>query len=209
MFREIFIYVKVLFIAFCYGSWCCFLIYKAIQRLKTMYEARKPYSAFHEEDNKQIISNIRLQGGVVGENVDIYNVSLDWPYIYLLQIGNNVTLTHCRILLHDASMNKATDLVKIGKVVIGDNVFIGVNSVVLPNINIGNNVIIGAGTVISKDIPDNSVVVGNPCKIVGTYEKFCDKHRSSAKKVKIYKKGEPLSGDERHNVLNQGYTYWY
>ena len=35
---------------------------------------------------------------------------------------------------------------------------------------IGNNVIIGAGTVVTKDIPDNSVVVGNPCKIVGSYD---------------------------------------
>lgn len=49
---------------------------------------------------------------------------------------------------------------------IGDNVFIGANVVIFGDIKIGNNVTIGAGSVVNKDIPDNCVVCGNPCRIV-------------------------------------------
>ena len=49
---------------------------------------------------------------------------------------------------------------------IGDNVWIGGNTVVLPGITIGNNVTIGAGSVVTKDIPDNLLAFGNPCKII-------------------------------------------
>lgn len=51
-------------------------------------------------------------------------------------------------------------------ITIGDNVWIGMNSVVLPGISIGNNVVIGANSVVNRDIPDNSIAVGNPCKVV-------------------------------------------
>ena len=48
----------------------------------------------------------------------------------------------------------------------GDNVWIGGNVVVLPGVKIGDNCVIGAGSVVTKDIPDNSVAVGNPCKVI-------------------------------------------
>lgn len=51
---------------------------------------------------------------------------------------------------------------------VGDNVWIGGNVVVLPGIKIGNNCVIGAGSVVTKDIPNNSVAVGNPCKVIKT-----------------------------------------
>lgn len=53
-----------------------------------------------------------------------------------------------------------------GKPILGNNVNIGVNSVIIGNIRIGNNVIIGAGSIVTKDIPDNCVVVGNPARIL-------------------------------------------
>lgn len=57
-----------------------------------------------------------------------------------------------------------------GCIQIGDNVAIGANVIILPNVKIGSDVIIGAGTVCSKDIPDNSVAVGNPIKIISSFE---------------------------------------
>lgn len=50
-------------------------------------------------------------------------------------------------------------------ITIGDNVWIGGNTVVLPGVTIGNNTVIGAGSVVTKDIPDNVVAFGNPCKV--------------------------------------------
>lgn len=51
------------------------------------------------------------------------------------------------------------------EVVIGDNVWIGGNSVICPGVHIGNNVVIGAGSVVTKDIPEWCIAAGNPCKV--------------------------------------------
>lgn len=52
------------------------------------------------------------------------------------------------------------------EVIIGDNVWIGGNVIINPGIKIGNNVVIGAGSVVTKDIPDNAIAVGNPCRVI-------------------------------------------
>ena len=49
---------------------------------------------------------------------------------------------------------------------IGDNVWIGGNTVILPGVTIGDNVVIGAGSVVTGDIPDNVIAVGNPCRVI-------------------------------------------
>lgn len=51
-------------------------------------------------------------------------------------------------------------------VTIGDNVWLGGNTVVCPGVHIGNNVVIGAGSVVTKDIPDNVIAAGNPCRVI-------------------------------------------
>jgi maltose O-acetyltransferase len=51
-------------------------------------------------------------------------------------------------------------------ITIGDNVWIGGNVVINPGVTIGNNVVIGAGSIVTKNIPDNVIAVGNPCKVV-------------------------------------------
>lgn len=51
-------------------------------------------------------------------------------------------------------------------VTIGDNVWIGGNSVICPGVHVGNNVVIGAGSVVTKDIPDNVIAAGNPCRVI-------------------------------------------
>ncbi|MEY8760706.1 sugar O-acetyltransferase [Chryseobacterium tongliaoense] len=53
-------------------------------------------------------------------------------------------------------------------ITVGDNVWFGGNVVVLPGVSIGNNAVIGAGSVVTRNIPDNVVAVGNPCKVVKT-----------------------------------------
>ena len=96
-----------------------------------------------------------------------------------LVVGKNINIEKG---VHDASTKIVLGYSKIGKVIIGDNVFIGAKSIVLPNVKIGNNVVIGAGTIVSKDIPDNSVVVGNPGKKIMDIETFKNKHESNMKK---------------------------
>lgn len=51
-------------------------------------------------------------------------------------------------------------------VIIGNNVWIGGGAIIMPGVIIGNNVVIGAGSVVTKDIPDNVIAYGNPCRVI-------------------------------------------
>lgn len=138
----------------------------------------KLYEKIREKLHQDPVERLRERGAVIGENVHIYDgggASIDYGFGFLLSIGNNVTLSNTTILLHDASINKELKHVKIGKVTIGDNVFVGAGSIILPNVTIGDNVIIGAGSVVSKNIPSGSVAVGSPIRVIGSYDAYMDK----------------------------------
>lgn len=66
---------------------------------------------------------------------------------------------------------------KIGRVIIGNNVFIGAGATVLCNTKIGDNVIVGAGSVVTHDIPSNSICAGNPAEVICSYEEWSRKHK--------------------------------
>ncbi len=68
---------------------------------------------------------------------------------------------------------------------IGNNVFIGMNTTILKGVHIGNNVVIGAGSLVSKDIPDNCVAAGNPCRFIMSIEDYYDK-RLAAQKAEAF-----------------------
>jgi acetyltransferase-like isoleucine patch superfamily enzyme len=83
-------------------------------------------------------------------------------------IGDNCTITYgCVILSHDGAagqINPEDD--GEGEIIISDNVFIGVNSVILRNVTIGKNSVIGAGSIVTTDIPPNVLALGNPARVV-------------------------------------------
>ncbi|EKQ54229.1 MULTISPECIES: sugar O-acetyltransferase [unclassified Clostridium] len=86
---------------------------------------------------------------IIGENV---------------QFAPNVSLYTAGHPIHPDSRNSGYEYGI--SITIGDNVWLGGSVVVNPGVNIGNNVVIGAGSVVTKDIPDNVVAVGNPCKVI-------------------------------------------
>lgn len=94
---------------------------------------------------EESIEDLRKRGVKIGENVHIFSTNIDRGHGFLVEIGNNVTITNASILTHDASTKKFLGYSKVGKVKIGDNVFVGYGSLILPGVNIGNNVIIGGG----------------------------------------------------------------
>ena len=113
-------------------------------------------------------------------------------------------------MVHDASLNKTLGYTKYGKVEIGDNVFIGLGSIILPNVKIGNRVVVGAGSVVSKDIPDNSVAVGNPCRVIGTFDEYFERQRKNLENRPAFdKKSKTATLDEVDCVFNSGRGFSY
>ena len=103
----------------------------------------------------------------------------------LISIGDNVKLaanvsfTNHDILYGLFNCKYHTDEFKKhqGCIPIGDNVMIGANTMILPNVLIGNNVVVGGGSIITKDIPDNCVAAGVPCRVIGSFEDIEKKYR--------------------------------
>lgn len=134
------------------------------------------------------IEALRKRGVKIGENVDILNSLIDGGHGALISIGNNVTITGVRVLSHDASTKKFLGYSKVGLVEIGDNVFIGQGSIILPNTKIGNNVIVRAGTVVAKDVPDNVVIAGNPWRILCTFDEYIERNRVAMQSKPVFNK---------------------
>ncbi len=96
---------------------------------------------------------------------------------YLVKIGNHVTVAgDVKFFTHDGGVwifrEKDPDIDIFGSIEIGDNVFIGYGSTILPNVKVGNDVVIGAKSVVTKDIPDETIVAGVPAKIIKTKSEY-------------------------------------
>ena len=106
----------------------------------------------------------------IGENCFINNVNFSTEP-YLIEIGNHVAIAAgTDFITHDGAIWCFRDEIKnadvFGTIKIGNNVFIGNNSTILPNTTVGDNCIIGAGSTVRGQFPENSVIIGNPAKVV-------------------------------------------
>ncbi|HEX2967705.1 MAG TPA: acyltransferase [Bacteroidales bacterium] len=98
---------------------------------------------------------------------------------YLIELGDKVTISAgCDLVTHDGAVKcfrgEISDADIFGKIVIGNNVFIGINCTILPNTFIGDNCIVGAGSVVRGKFAEGSVIVGNPARAVMkmSFQKF-------------------------------------
>ncbi|MEH7419166.1 acyltransferase [Neobacillus drentensis] len=130
-----------------------------------------------KRDIRTQVERLKDSGMIIGNNVHILNSTIDEGHAFLIEIGNDVTITNSTILAHDASIKKDLGYSIVGNVKIGSRVFIGWGSIVLCGVTIGDDVVIGAGSVVTKDIPSNSVAVGYPAKVIAKKEEFIKRHQ--------------------------------
>lgn len=145
-----------------------------------LYLMEKISRVLHKDPMKYKLERYRQYGAVIGNNVRAFS-PISSAESYLIKVGNNVTISSdVKFITHDNSIIKfcsnATDLV--GRITVGDNCFIGANSVLLPGIEIGSNCIIAAGSVVAKSFPGGVIVGGNPAKIIGTVSDYVEKHQN-------------------------------
>lgn len=132
-----------------------------------------------------------------------------------IQIGNRVTLApEVYVLAHDASTHADLGYTYIGRVVIEDGVFVGARAMILPNVCIGKNSIVGAGSVVTRDVPEETVVAGNPARVICSREEFQEKHCERFQEGPVFEErytqraGVTLSMIQRMNArMKKGFGY--
>lgn len=154
--------------------------------------------------SENMVSWLKINSTDIGKGTVFYSpgsIIVDCGRPCLLSIGEYCKITSGVIILtHDYSRSVLRrvygEIVGEGKkTIIGNNVFIGMNSIILMGTQIGNNVIVGAGSVVSGHVPDNVVVAGNPARVIRTL----DEHYQLRKKK---------SFEEAHQYARDFFEYY-
>ncbi len=161
---------------------------------------------FQHLNNKFRVFVWKRMGVKMGKGCRISCMSFS-PESYLIELGDNVIIAEYSYLItHEGSVcvfhNENPNIDLFGKITIGSNTFIGMHCLILPNTTIGSNCIIGSGSVVRGKIPDNSVVIGNPGKIVTTVDEY-KKNIFKNPALYEYKK---LSDKEKKRILLEKYN---
>ncbi len=146
----------------------------------------------------------------IGVNVSgrlyIYG-SITWgsePWI--ISVGDNVHLTHgVKFITHDGGTllfrDRVPDLEITKPITVGDNVYVGNDVIFMPGVKVGSNVVIGAGAIVTRDIPDNSVAVGIPARVIKTADEYFEKLQKESLHL------GHLKGEEKDKALMEYYGY--
>ena len=141
---------------------------------------------------------LKRRGLVIGEGCEILNGYEFGSEPYLVEIGDKVRIARgVNITTHDGGVwvlrnlcPELSDVDRFSKVKIGDNCHIGLNATIMPGVAIGNNCVVGAGAVVTHDIPDNSVAVGVPARVIETVDEYRRKSEGSFLHTKMMRWAE-------------------
>ncbi len=142
------------------------------------------YRLLRKIENKEAVRRAIRGGAKIGSNCRFLGSHDFGSEPYLISIGSNVTVSsNVTFINHDGGTavikrmdeKRYSKVIKYGRIIIDENCFIGSGTIIMPNVHIGRNCVIGAGSIVTKDIPDNSVAVGSPARVVKTIEEYAEK----------------------------------
>ena len=160
---------------------------------------------------KQFISRIRgeqslqkliRRGLIIGRNPCIMSgCIIDPSHCWHIKIGDDVVIApNVHILAHDSGSKLFLNYTRIANVTIGNKVFIGAGSIILPGVSIGDNVIIGAGSVVTHNIVSNSVAIGVPAKVITTLETYLERKKTKMQPGNVFNSNYTLRNHQFSNL---------
>lgn len=169
------------------------------RRLRDRFQAQRDPVAFARRIGVRIDGNVRFYGisrGMFG--------SEPW----MIRFGDNVYVTAgCTFVTHDGGTlilrKDDPSLEWSAPINVGDNVYFGIQTTVLPGVTIGDRVVVGACSVVTKDVPDNSVVVGNPARRICSVDDYLE--RMKAKSLGVGN----LPPDQKDAALRRIFKYLF
>lgn len=171
-------------------------------KFKIIYILRKIFLSIYFKIDR--VGCSRLIGVTIGENCKIYGGNIDmWgTEPFLIEIGDNVHITDgCKFINHDGGtliLRRFDPTLEItDKIKVGNHVYLGIDTLVLPGVIIGDNVIVGARSIVTRSLLPDSVYVGSPAKFVRTVDDYLK--RISEKSLGIGN----LSADEKEMQLKE------
>ncbi|MDE5658580.1 MAG: acyltransferase [Muribaculaceae bacterium] len=141
----------------------------------------------NERSGEDYIRYLKSKGIKIGKGTVVFDpkdISIDISRPELIEIGENVFLHKgVQIISHDWAsylfVKRYGDFIPAhDKVTLGSNIWLGRDVTILKGVTIGNNVLVGFGAVVTKDIPDNSVAVGSPAKVIMTLDEYYEKRKA-------------------------------
>ena len=142
------------------------------------------------------LKKLKKRGLVVGKNFNLLGgCIIDHSHSCLISIGDDVTFApRVHILAHDASTKHDLGYTRIALTVIGNRVFVGAGSIILPGVSIGDDAMVGAGSIVTKDVPSGVVVAGNPAKVLCPKEDYIACQKSELASLPVFDKRYTLGG---------------
>ncbi|MED9951435.1 MAG: DapH/DapD/GlmU-related protein [Collinsella sp.] len=142
------------------------------------------------------MNKYKARGLKVGSNFNMLGgCIIDHSHCWLIRIGDNVTFApRVHVLAHDASTKRVLGYTRIALTSIGNDVFVGASSTIMPGVTVGDGAVVGAGSVVTKDVAPGTVVAGNPAKPICSTEDYLARQKDELGRVPVFDERYTLGG---------------